>query len=253
MTISSSCADPRATTDYRVAGELLVTDDANQVNGLELFEFTLSLGDNSVDASAGTGSYAMYGDDGNDVLLGGAGSDYLEGGGGDDHLSGGGGTDVLDGGAGSDAYTVTFPIGVPEAFIVDNGPPDDLDRLHVTNVCSSLTITAGSVTNGGERVTPHRHRRRSDVRRGSAAANAASGTAGAGRHSPPPVSADAPTGRRPPPAAPLPPRAPTVKKPAKVTVCFKRRTVKILKSKLRQYKKKGARLGPCKKPTVRRR
>ena len=151
-----------------------------------------------MDASAGTGSYAMYGDDGNDVLLGGAGSDYLEGGGGDDHLSGGGGTDVLDGGAGSDAYTVTFPIGVPEAFIVDNGPPDDLDRLHVTNVCSSLTIAAGSVTNGGERVSPHRHRGRSNVRRGSAAANTTSGTAGAGATTAAGLS-DAPTGR---PAAP---------------------------------------------------
>ena len=32
----------------------------------------------------------------------------------------------------------------------------------------------------------------------------------------------------------------------KVTICFKRRTLKIQKSKLKAYRKKGAKVGACK-------
>ena len=62
---------------------------------------------------------------------------------------------------------------------------------------------------------------------------------------PPPAS---PQPAAPPPAAaPLPAAPRTVKKVAKkATLCYRRRTIKVPKTKVAKYKKKGARLGACK-------
>jgi hypothetical protein len=41
--------------------------------------------------------------------------------------------------------------------------------------------------------------------------------------------------------------------PRKVTICFKRRTIRVAKNKLAKYRKRGAKLGRCKRPVLRRR
>jgi hypothetical protein len=245
---------------FVVAGTLLDSGHDNTVEGVEGFEFSLGLGDNSVDASAGPGDYAIFGDDGVDTLTGGSGNDYFDGGGGADTLRGGpgddafevaGGGDAIDGGEGSDDYFVTFgSIGPTTPAIADSGAAGE-DTVGVQD-CVGVTVDGSTVSKTGESVR----------------------YAGIEAHPcgfvpptpPPPPPVDPPPVTPPPPALPppalppppvLPPppsppvpprRAPTVKKPAKVTVCFKRRTVKILKSKLKQYRKKGAKLGACKKP-----
>jgi hypothetical protein len=56
----------------------------------------------------------------------------------------------------------------------------------------------------------------------------------------------------PPPPPPAPPKP--VKKPVKkVTICFRKRTIKIPKTQLAKYRKKGAKLGACPKPRKHRR
>jgi subtilisin family serine protease len=53
-----------------------------------------------------------------------------------------------------------------------------------------------------------------------------------------------------PPATPVPRR--TVKKAVKkVTICYRKRTIRIAKTKLAKYKKRGAKVGVCKKPKKR--
>ena len=243
---------------FVVAGTLFDSGHANTVNGIEGFEFSLGLGDNSVDASAGPGHYTIFGDDGEDTLTGGSGNDYFDGGGGADLLHGGpgddafevaGGADAIDGGEGSDDYFVTFgSIGATAAAIADSGAAGE-DSVDVQD-CNGVTVDGSTVSKAGESVR----------------------YAGIEFHPcgfvpptpppppvdpppvtpppalPPPALPPPPAPPTPPPPAVPPPRPPTVKKPAKVTVCFKRRTIKILKSKLKQYRKKGAKLGACKKP-----
>lgn len=249
---------------FLVAGTLLDTGEENRIERLESFEFNLGLGNNTVDASAGPGRYVIYGDDGNDTLNGGAGNDYLEGGGGVDVLRGGPGddelelrigADMLDGEGGSDLYYVIFGGIGPAATIADSGSVG-IDSIDVTP-CSEVVVdgtkaftTMETVSYTGIENHPCGFTPPPPLPPPPPAPPAAP--------PPPPPSppvapppAPPPT---PPPASPPPAPSParTVRKPAKVTVCFKRRTVKILKSKLKQYKRKGAKLGPCKKPVRRR-
>jgi RTX calcium-binding nonapeptide repeat (4 copies) len=246
---------------FVVAGTLFDSGHVNTVTGLEAFEFSLGLGNNSVDASAGPGRYTIFGDDGADTLTGGSGDDYFDGGGGADTLHGGpgddefevaGGGDTIDGGGGSDDYFVTFgSIGAAAPAIADSGAAGT-DSVVVQD-CSAVTVDATTVSKAGESVryagievypcefvppTPSPPPPPVDPPPVAPPPPAL----------PPPALPPPPTLLPPPPPPPQPPRAPTVKKPAKVTVCFKRRTVKILKSKLKQYRKKGAKLGACKKP-----
>jgi uncharacterized repeat protein (TIGR01451 family) len=87
-----------------------LTDSSLSVSGGATFSLinigqallTGGAGNNTIDASAFTGTTTLYGDDGQDVLVGGSGSDSLFGGPGADTLSGGAGNDFLDGGADND-------------------------------------------------------------------------------------------------------------------------------------------------------
>lgn len=247
---------------FVVAGTLFDSGHDNTISGLEAFEFSLGLGDNSVDASAGPGHYTIYGDDGADTLTGGSGNDYFDAGGGADTVHGGpgddifevaGGADTIDGGEGFDDYFVTFgSIGATAPEITDSGAVGS-DSVGVQD-CIGVTVDGTAVSKAGE-----------SVRYAGIEVYPCDFVPPTPPTPPPPVdpppAAPPPPVLSPPPALPPPPPtllppsppvppppAPAVKKPAKVTVCFKRRTVKILKSKLKQYRKKGAKLGACKKP-----
>jgi subtilisin family serine protease len=65
----------------------------------------------------------------------------------------------------------------------------------------------------------------------------------------------------PPPPPPAPPAQPAptpppakkvVRKVKKVTICYRKRTIKVAKSQLAKYKKKGAKVGACRKPKKKR-
>ncbi len=71
-------------------------------NAIERAELTGSSSDNTLDASAFSGSVVLDGVGGNNTLVGGAGDDTLLGGSGQDILSGGAGADVISGGDGID-------------------------------------------------------------------------------------------------------------------------------------------------------
>ncbi len=91
--------------DFEVTATQLVehvSGDANAITGLEFFYFDVGMGANEVDASAGPGTYEMFGDTDSDDLRGGALDDFLDGGDGDDDLAGGAGADTLQGQEGAD-------------------------------------------------------------------------------------------------------------------------------------------------------
>jgi Ca2+-binding RTX toxin-like protein len=91
--------------DFEVTGTAvrdLVSGLDDAIERLELFTFDLGLGTNELDASAGPGSYTVFGDDGADILIGGGLDDFLESGDGNDRLDGGPGDDELSGGLGDD-------------------------------------------------------------------------------------------------------------------------------------------------------
>jgi Ca2+-binding RTX toxin-like protein len=90
--------------DFLVTATLLqnrAAGEDNGIGGFEAVELFVGSGTNLVDASAGPGTYVMFGGDGDDTLIGGAGIDSLEGGDGDDRLEGRDGDDTLVGGAGN--------------------------------------------------------------------------------------------------------------------------------------------------------
>ena len=80
----------------------LTGNGTDKLTSIELARLTGGAGNNSLNASAFSGSVTLDGVGGNDTLTGGNASDSLIGGLGDDKLIGNGGNDVLEGGAGND-------------------------------------------------------------------------------------------------------------------------------------------------------
>jgi Ca2+-binding RTX toxin-like protein len=78
-----------------VSGNSIASSNGLSVTGIEMFEFRLGSGNDSV--SGGSGDNLFYGGGGNDVLIGRTGSDYAYGGTGEDQIFGGSGRDVLQG------------------------------------------------------------------------------------------------------------------------------------------------------------
>jgi Ca2+-binding RTX toxin-like protein len=76
------------------------------LSSIEQASLTGGSGNNTLNASAFTGSVTLSGGAGADTLTGGTGNDSLGGGDGADYLDGGNGSDSLTGGAGDDAYSV---------------------------------------------------------------------------------------------------------------------------------------------------
>ena len=146
--------------DFEVTTSALRDLESNRVDsiaGLEYFEFYLGLGPNRVDASAGPGSYTMYGDTDADELIGGALGDLLDGGdganvlvgnGGADALTGGTGVDSLDGGDGNDTLV---PGSAANALLGGAG----LDTLVLvgSSGADALTIGVSTLELGGSTST----------------------------------------------------------------------------------------------------
>ncbi|NBV87094.1 MAG: calcium-binding protein, partial [Verrucomicrobia bacterium] len=108
-------------------------------------------GDDTIIVDDGsTGSWRLYGEDGNDDLTGGNGDDFLYGGNGSDRLYGGGGSDrlygnagndFLNGGAGDDQYIFVGDWG---ADTVTDGAGDTADVLDFSAIGNSLTFNLGA-------------------------------------------------------------------------------------------------------------
>lgn len=257
--------------DFRVTASQVtdrVSGITDTIAGLERFEFRLGAGSNRIDASSGAGRYELFGNDGVDILIGGPLDDFLDGGDGDDRLEGGagvdvvqagggadaivlaGGNDAVDGNDGSDRYTVSF--GAMNAVVEDTGA-SGTDVLTVTNLCSTVTITATAVSRGADSLAY------SGI--DSAVTCTADPPPPAPPQPPPPAEptppppSPPPAAAPPPPAAlpPAPPRTPATKKPVKITVCHKGKTKKVTKAQLKKLR--GAKRGACKpkkKTTTRR-
>jgi Ca2+-binding RTX toxin-like protein len=270
LTVNGSDGDD----DYVVTTALVedrVSHEDDTISELEHFVFNLRPGTNRVDASAGPGTFELFGSDGADILIGGSlrdtldagdGDDVLDGRGGDDELHGGsgadtvtlaGGDDDVDGEGDSDRYVVTFG-SIASASIADTGA-EGLDTISVTNLCSTVAIAhaSGSITQGDATLTY------SGIDAPPTCSADPPPAPPPPAASPPPPAPPPPTpppaAAPPPPAAlpPAPPRTPTTKKPVKITVCHKGKTKKVTKAQLKKLK--GAKRGACKpkrKTTTRR-
>ena len=80
----------------------LTGNGTDKLTSIELTRLTGGAGNNTLNASAFSGSVTLDGAGGNDALTGGNANDSLIGGLADDKLIGNGGNDVLEGGAGND-------------------------------------------------------------------------------------------------------------------------------------------------------
>ncbi len=111
-----------------------------QTDGLVSIEKALLIGgpgNNTLDASAFSGSATLMGGDGDDILMGGSG---------DDILIGGGGNDLLRGGSGNDIYRFDVD-GLLGADLVDEAAGGGLDMLDFSETTSvGIQVNLGLTT-----------------------------------------------------------------------------------------------------------
>lgn len=121
----------------------LLTGQGNDtLNSIENAVLTGGAGDDTINASAFTGTTTLNGLGGNDTITGGSGVDIINGGDGDDTLNGNAGNDTLNGGNGTDTVvqTVNASQTLTDVSLTGNG----------TNALSSIEIailTAGAGNN----------------------------------------------------------------------------------------------------------
>ena len=134
-------------TDIRLSADVM----SYQLSGVEMANLGGGIGDVVLDASAFSGTTALYAGDGNDILRGGSGNDYLTGGNGNDSLYGGdgndylagdAGADLLIGGFGDDRYSFNTAIDPETDTIIEiaNGGTDQLDFLWVNKGSDLFTV-----------------------------------------------------------------------------------------------------------------
>ena len=92
--------------DIRARGgdDRLIVPDPASLDLTGLIKFWGGKGDDTVNGSATSNPFIVYGDAGSDTLIGGRGVDSLNGGNGKDVLRGSRGADALNGGAGDDLF-----------------------------------------------------------------------------------------------------------------------------------------------------
>lgn len=113
-------------------------------------------GNDTLDASASSGSVVLDGNGGRDTLKGGSGRDVLSGGTGRDHLTGGGGDDRLSGGDGADMFHFDVTSRTSGHFRWETGWDNDVitdfavgtDRLHLTGLNASRPVTIEDTADG---------------------------------------------------------------------------------------------------------
>lgn len=128
-----------ADTDFTLTDSSLGGLGTDSLTEIELANLAGGLGNNTIDASAFSGSTTLFGLAGNDSLAGGLGADSLVGGAGNDTLSGSlsndtligtVGNDSLDGGGGTDTADFSgAPAGVRVALKNGSARGDGKDRL----------------------------------------------------------------------------------------------------------------------------
>jgi Ca2+-binding RTX toxin-like protein len=126
--------------------------ESNTLSGIESVKLTGGAGNNTLDATAFTGSVTLLGGAGLDLLIGGKGSDQLLGEAGDDTLRGGNGNDTLDGGTGVDSLQgdagndrLTGGTGSDNDILIGGAGTDTLHEF----VTASVILTGTQLTGMG--------------------------------------------------------------------------------------------------------
>ena len=107
--------------DFALAPNQLTGNGTDTLSDIQQAQLTGGPSNNTIDASAFTGSTTLLGLGGNDTILGGSNNDNIQGGDGDDSLNGNDGDDSLNGDAGED--TVLGGLG---SDTVRGGPDSDI-------------------------------------------------------------------------------------------------------------------------------